>query len=195
MSSDTISIKPNNHRIYQCPFSKKKALLQEIIGEHPQTDIIVFAGEDTKKLAATFTNDYVRVLEDRALVDEAGLSATVVISFDLPKKAIIYTARVSKATQKAFLLLDESEQKELHAVEMLLGRAIKQDIKTGYEYEVKEKPITKQERQEKRTAFANKAKVSKNEKYSKGKNPKRDKAIKKEPRKITIKAKKEELPK
>ncbi|MBN2817136.1 MAG: hypothetical protein JXQ67_10670 [Campylobacterales bacterium] len=190
MSQYTLSIKANNHRIYQCPFSKKEALLQELIKEYPATNIIVFAGEHTESIAKKITDPYVKVLEDRALVDEKELSTEIVISYSLPQKAIVYTARASKATHKAFLLLDESEQKELHAVEMLLGRAIKQDTKAGYEYEVKEKPVTKQERQEKRTAFANKAKASKNEKYSKGKNSKREKAPKKEPRKIQIKAKK-----
>ena len=51
-------------------------------------------------------------------------------------------ARLAKATQKAFLLLDQEEQKELHSIEILLGRAIKQEQLEGFEYPavVKTKP-------------------------------------------------------
>ncbi len=62
-------------------------------------------------------------------------------------------ARVVKATQKAVMILDENEQKELYQVEMLLGRALKQEVTEGFQYpkiEKKEeprgpKPLTKEQ--------------------------------------------------
>ena len=45
-------------------------------------------------------------------------------------------ARLSKATKKAVMLLDESEQKGVHSIEMLYGRAIKQEALEGFMYEV-----------------------------------------------------------
>ena len=63
----------------------------------------------------------------------------MLISYDLPIKAIVYMARVSKATSSAILMLDSSEQKELYHTEMLLGRAIKQEIIEGFGYPVVEK--------------------------------------------------------
>jgi superfamily II DNA/RNA helicase len=79
------------------------------------------------------------VVEDRDFVQDAKASCAYLISHDMPIEAIVYVARVSKATQKAVMLLDEEEQKSLYKIEMLLGRAIKQEVVEGFEYPQKEK--------------------------------------------------------
>lgn len=134
MSSDTISIKPNNHRVYQCPAEKKIELLKELILQNSSADIVVVCASDAPALQESLANATVKVIEDRELVKDKELRYEILISYDMPIKAIVYMARVTKATQKAFLLLDKSEQNELYAIEMLLGRAIKQEKIEGYEY-------------------------------------------------------------
>lgn len=78
-------------------------------------------------------------MEDRDLVKDKELQYDLLISYDIPIKAIVYMARISKATDKAYLLLDKSEQNKLYDIEMLLGRAIKQEKVDGFEYPVIEK--------------------------------------------------------
>ena len=85
-------------------------------------------------------NKDIVVMDDRDFISSKELSCEILISYDVPDKAIVYLARVSKATQSATILVDESEQKKLYPIEMLLGRAIKQEKVSGFEYEVKEAP-------------------------------------------------------
>ncbi|ADN09051.1 hypothetical protein [Sulfurimonas autotrophica] len=138
MPADTISIKPNNHRIYQCPNDKKSDLLDKLIQENPNADILVMCSKNPQQIKEKLQNKDVRVIEDKELIKEKDLTCEYLISYDMPIKAIVYMARVSKAVQKAVMLLDESEQKALHSIETLLGRAIKQERIEGFEYEVKE---------------------------------------------------------
>jgi len=140
LSSANITIKPNNHRIYQCPTEKKTALLNKIIQENAGEDIIVVCSRDAQKIKEGLDNQDIRVLEDKDFVQNKELQCAFLISYDMPIKDIVYMARVAKATQKAVMLLDESEQKELHAIESLLGRAVKQESIEGFAYDVVEKP-------------------------------------------------------
>ena len=139
MSSNTITIKPNNHRIYQCQNKKKIELLNKLIEESSSEDIIVVCSGDAQKIKEGLDNKNINVLEDREFVQDKEVQCEFLISYDMPIKDIVYIARVAKATQKAVMLLDESEQKELHAIETLLGRAIKQESLEGFAYEVAEK--------------------------------------------------------
>jgi len=140
LPSNTITIKPNNHRIYQCQTEKKTALLNKLIAENSEEDIIVVCSSEPQKIQEALENKDIRVLEDKDFVQNKELQCAFLISYDMPIKDIVYIARVAKATQKAVMLLDESEQKELHAIETLLGRAIKQESLEGFAYEVAEKP-------------------------------------------------------
>jgi superfamily II DNA/RNA helicase len=138
MPAETISIKPNNHRIYECPNDKKIELLNKLIQENSGADILVMCSENPEAIKENVQNKDVRVLEDKQLVKEKELTCEYLISYDMPIKAIVYMARVSKATKKAVMLLDESEQKALHAIEILLGRAIKQERIEGFQYPKKQ---------------------------------------------------------
>ena len=146
MSTNAITIKPNNHRIFQCPNEKKIELLNDIIEQDKKLDILVVTSGDAASIKDKLEDKTIRVIEDRDLVKDKELTCQYLISFDLPIKAIVYMARVSKATQQAIILLDGSEQKELYPIEMLLGRAIKQEVVEGFEYpkkEVQEEPAYK----------------------------------------------------
>ena len=50
MSTNSITIKPNNHRIFQCPNDKKIELLNDIIAQDKKLDILV-AGEPVDALS------------------------------------------------------------------------------------------------------------------------------------------------
>ena len=139
MSATQITIKPNNHRVYQCPTDKKVELLNNVISENEKLNIVVALSKDVEIIKDMIQNKDVKVIEDRDLVKDKNLSCELMISFDMPIKGIVYMARVAKATQKAIFLVDVSEQKGLHDIEMLLGRSIKQDIISGFEYPVVEK--------------------------------------------------------
>ena len=143
MSHTKLSIKPNNHRIYQCPNEKKIKLLQQLIKKHADADIVVATANDAKIIIEALESSAVKVIEDKALIKDKELTCDIMIGFDMPIKDIVYIARASKAKEKSFMLLDESEQGELHFIEMLLGRAIKQESVEGFYYPVREKKETK----------------------------------------------------
>ena len=143
MPSDSISIKPNNHRVYQCPNEKKLELLNKLIADSATTDVLVVCSAEPQTILDALENKKVKVYEDRELIKDKSLSCETLISYDLPIKNIVYMARLSKATDKAIILLDESEQKDLYQIEMLLGRAVKQEIIPGFEYA---KPAPKPEK-------------------------------------------------
>ena len=139
MSSNSITIKPNNHRILQCPTTQKIALINKLIEESKYKDILIVSSTNATTLKESIENKKVRVIEDKELVKDKELTCEFLISYDMPIKAIVYMARVGKATEKAVMLLDESEQNDLHSIETILGRAIKQDSIEGFKYEVIEK--------------------------------------------------------
>ncbi len=139
MSANEITIKAGNHRIYQCPNDKKIALINKTIEENKKLDIVVVCSSDVAALRESLDSKDIRVVEDRELVKDKELRCEFLIGYDMPIKAIVYMARVSRASQKAVMLLNESEQRLLHSIETLLGRAIKQEAIEGFMYEVPEK--------------------------------------------------------
>lgn len=145
MPSDSITIKHNNHRILPCPEDKKSELTNLLISQNINSDIIVVCTEDTNTLKESLENKAVRVMDDKEFISSKDLTCEMLISYDVPQKAIIYMARVAKVTQNAILLVAQDEQKMLYPIETILGRVIKQDIIKGFEYSIKEivKPIYK----------------------------------------------------
>jgi len=147
LSLNNISIKPNNHRIYQCPFEKKIQLLNKLILDNAGSEIVVVSSKETQNIKDNLDNKEIKVVEDRELVKDKELQGEIIIGFDMPIKDIVYIARAQRATVKSFMLLDESEQKNLHAIEALLGRAIKQEKVEDFNYVVipkeNNKPVKK----------------------------------------------------
>ncbi|MEA1893081.1 MAG: hypothetical protein U9N33_10295 [Campylobacterota bacterium] len=140
MSSLKPTIKPTNHTIHPCPNDKKLALLKELISQNNSEDIIVVASVDAIGIADSLKELSVKVLDDKTLIKDKELTCSLLISYDLPLKAVIYMARLSHTTLKAIMLVNETEQKLLYPIETLLGRVIKQESVAGFEYDVKEKP-------------------------------------------------------
>jgi len=135
MPSNTITIKPNNHRVHPCPNNKKIELLNQLVTKHSTADIVIVCSKNPTAIKDKMENKNIVVMDDMKFLGSKELKCEILISYDLPEKAIVYLSRVSKATQSAFILLDESEQKKVYPIEMLLGRAIKQEILPGFEYE------------------------------------------------------------
>jgi len=144
MPADSISIKPNNHRVYQCKTDKKLELLNKVILDNSNLNILVVCSKESQIIKDALLNQEIKVIEDKELIKNKELKCEMLISYDLPIKNIVYTARISKATTKAIVLLDESEQKDLYQIEMLLGRAIKQEKIEGFEYEKVEPKVIDQ---------------------------------------------------
>ena len=142
MSSNSITIKPNNHRVYPCPNTKKTELINQLIEQNSTSSIVVVSSQNQHAIQESLQNKEIVVMDDKEFITSKDINCEVLISYDVPDKAIVYTARVSKATSKAFLLVDKSEQKKLYPIEMLLGRAIKQEVLSGFEYEEQQKAET-----------------------------------------------------
>ena len=143
MSASRVTIKPNNHRIYQAPHAKKVELLKKIIEQNSSEDILVVCSSEVDSLKEKLSDENITIVEDRELVKDKTITSDFLISYDMPIEAIVYVERLGRAKEKAVMLLDESEQKALHSIEMLLGRAIKQEVIEGFEYPQKAKPLTK----------------------------------------------------
>jgi len=139
MPDDQISLKHNKHRIHPCPNDKKLSLLNLLIAQNGTLDIVVATAEDTQAIKEAITASNVKVLNDKELLKLPELRCKLLISYDLPLTAIVYMARVAKATEGAIILLDKDEQKQLYPIETLLGRVIRQEIVAGFEYAVEEK--------------------------------------------------------
>lgn len=150
MSANQINIKPNKHKIYQCPKSKKLSLLNYLLEQNKNNSIAIISSNATNLKLEGIT-----LLSDEELATSTA-SYELIISYDLPSDAEIYIKRVQKATQGAFILLDIEEQKELYPIETILGRAIKQESLVGFEYEVKKEKLfdkPKQITQDKKKPF------------------------------------------
>ena len=161
MPASKITIKPNNHRIYQTPKAKKIELLNKLIADSSSEDILVVCSKEVQELQTQLTNQSIKVVEDRELVKDKELTCDFLISYDMPIEAIVYVERVGRAKEKAVMLLDEQEQRLLYKIEMLLGRAIKQEKVEGFEYPQKvkresDRPVRKKLTKEEIQAIAKK---------------------------------------
>ena len=133
MSETKPSIKPNNHKVHPCANERKIPLIKAIISKNEDKEIIITTSGDTTELKSEISAKNVRIFTDKELVKDENLSCEMLISYDLPKKAIIYMAKLSHTTSQALLILNKSEQNLLYSIETLLGRVIKQEIIEGYE--------------------------------------------------------------
>jgi hypothetical protein len=139
MSSLLSSIKPNNHKIHPCISERKVALCLAIILKNKNKNIIITTAGDTKILEDEISFENVKIFTDKDLIQNNKESCELLISFDLPNKAIIYDARLVHTSSNAILLLSKNEQALLYPIETLFGRVIKQEIIDGYEEPKNEK--------------------------------------------------------
>jgi hypothetical protein len=139
MSSLLSSIKPNNHKIHPCISERKVALCLAIILKNKNKNIIITTAGDTKILEDEISFENVKIFTDKNLIQNNKENCELLISFDLPNKAIIYDARLVHTSSNAILLLSKNEQVLLYPIETLLGRVIKQEVIEGYEEPKNEK--------------------------------------------------------
>lgn len=119
-------IKHNKHTIYPCPQNKKKQLLDILLEKYSDMTIAVVNSE--------FTSDSNGV--DFLSYDEfinSDKSYKTIINFNLLND-VQYLEILEKATDNFMALVNEEEQKDLYAIEVVLKRAIRQEKVEGFEY-------------------------------------------------------------
>ena len=134
MSTNQITIKHNKHRIHPCPNEKKLALLNMLLSQNSGLSIVVALSDNSLLTKEAITEPNVSLLSDEELAGVPELKCELLISYDLPQSAELYISRLAKTTDSAIALLDISEQNNLYPIETLLGRVIRQEIVTGFEY-------------------------------------------------------------
>ena len=139
MSTNQITIKHNKHRIHPCPNEKKLALLNMLLSQNSGLSIVVALSDNSLLTKEAITEPNVSLLSDEELAGLPELKCELLISYDLPQTAELYISRLAKTTDSAIALLDISEQNNLYPIETLLGRVIRQEIVTGFEYPEQEK--------------------------------------------------------
>ena len=149
MSSTTPALKRHNHRVHPCQAEKKDELLKLLIEKNAQLNILVVTSGDKEKIQNAQNSKNVTILTDEELLDAKELKAELVISYDLPDKAIKYMARIAHSSTYALILLDPSEERLLYSIETLIGRTIMQESIEGFGPKValKEESVKKEYKQ------------------------------------------------
>lgn len=125
-------IKRQNHRIHPCEASRKSELLHYLIENYPSKSILLITAHDVSAIKLPSKNTNMTIIQDNNLSSLSD-QFDVVISYDLPEKAIVYMARLAKAKEYALIILDEGDQSYLYGIELLNGRTILQEIIKGFE--------------------------------------------------------------
>ena len=136
MSSTPSPLKRHNHRVHPCKNEKKEELLVQLLEQNIGKNIIVVTAEESE-LATKQEN--VSIVSDKTLYKNPELRCELLISYDLPQKAIVYMSRITKSDSHALILLDPSEEKLLHPIETLNGRTIMQERVEGFSEAIEEK--------------------------------------------------------
>jgi hypothetical protein len=126
------TIKRQNHRIHPCSTVRKTELLNFVISQNPARSILIVTANDSKAINITQTKE-ITLVNDSDLVQPSEAMYDIVISYDLPEKAIIYMTRYARAKEFAIILLGAEDQKHLYAIETLFGRTITQEVVAGFE--------------------------------------------------------------
>lgn len=126
------TLKRQNHRIHPCNASRKNELLAHLAAVYGGKKILVVTAGGTEGIALPETPG-ITLISDETLAQAGDLACDIVISYDLPEKALLYMARIARAREYALVLMDADEQKRLYPIETLLGRTIIQETVAGFE--------------------------------------------------------------
>ena len=126
-------IKRQNHRIHPCNRPLKNELIHFLIERNAGKSILVVTSTEAGELPTIFAGKNITVLSDAELAQTPDLRCEVLISYDLPEKAIVYMSRYARAREYALITLDEEDQKRLYPIELLNGRTITQEVVKGFE--------------------------------------------------------------
>jgi len=132
MSLNT-TVKRQYHLVHQCSLSQKLALLKALIKKRKELNVLIVKTDESVELDGLTESENVTIMSDEEVAGESELKCDVLISYNLPQNAEDYLVRLACATQEALILLDTNEQKQLHAIERLLGRSLIQEIVPGFE--------------------------------------------------------------
>jgi hypothetical protein len=146
MPAKAITVKSNNHRIYQCFENKKKQLLSELIEQNKNLDILVVTSKNAKGLKEIHPD--VKILSDEELAELPELKCEYLINYDLAQTPENYLKRVARSTFHSVAITDIAEQKFLYPIETTLGRVIKQEALPGYGYVTKKDIINAKKKEE-----------------------------------------------
>lgn len=119
-----------NHRIHPCDTTKKMDLLTHLVAQYPDKKILVIS---TTSLGKLELSKNITIIRDNDLDSSNKNRFDILISYDLPEKAITYMTRLAQAREMAFILLGNDDQKYLYGIETLLGRTIIQETIAGFE--------------------------------------------------------------
>jgi hypothetical protein len=145
MSSTATLLKRHNHRVHPCKPEQKQELLTLLLTQNANKNILVVATNTTDILNEVENAKNTSIISDEDLANAPELKCELLISYDLPQKAIIYMARIARTTEFALILLDPEEQTLLYPIETLSGRTLMQETVAGFETVVKKtEPIKKE---------------------------------------------------
>lgn len=126
------TIKRQNHRIHPCNTARKMELLNFLISQNPNRSVLVVTANDPKAIEVV-EHTTLTIVSDNDLTQPNETMYDIVISYDLPDKAIIYMTRYARAGEFAIILLGAEDQKHLYPIETLFGRTITQEPIAGFE--------------------------------------------------------------
>lgn len=155
MSSSPQTLKRHNHRVHPCQSEKKQELLDLLLTRNSQKTILVVASHNNSTIENSNNIKNVTIISDEDLLKQPELKAELVISYDLPEKALTYMSRIAHSTTFALILLDPTEEKLLYPIETLIGRTIMQESIEGFGSviepvkELEKKELKKQGREQK----------------------------------------------
>ncbi len=128
----SLTIKRQNHRIHPCNASRKNELLSRLAAQYDDKKILIATAGAAEQIIVPEGKN-IALVNDETLAQAGDLACDVLISYDLPEKALVYMARIAKSRDYALVLMDAEEQKRLYGIETLLGRTIIQEVITGFE--------------------------------------------------------------
>lgn len=144
MSSSIPALKRHNHRVHPCKDDKKEELLKFLLQKNSDKKIIVVSSQ---KLELTTEQTNVSILSDKELLADSELQCEMLISYDLPSKAIHYMARITHTSTYALILVNPSEERVIHPIETLIGRTIMQEPVEGFS-EIREEKVAQPSRKD-----------------------------------------------
>lgn len=136
MSISTPTLKRHNHRVHPCKIEKKDELLDLLLTKNSDKKIFVITSD---KSSLSSNQDNVTFVCDKELDENSELRCDLLISYDLPQDATTYMARTTRTNSHAIILLDSTQEKLLHPIEILNGRTIMQEPIDGFSEEIVQK--------------------------------------------------------
>jgi len=125
-------IQRKNHRIHPCNTERKNELLNFLLPQYADKKILILTAQNPKNIQITESANVTIATDDELIASEKS-TYDVLISYDLPEKAILYMTRFAHAREIALVLLGAEDQKNLYGIETLLGRTIIQEPVAGFE--------------------------------------------------------------